>query len=457
MRTNTINILSEVTISTKKLVFFPRKATVSQPSIEVGATSDCTTVMRATVVNMIHGQNFRASLITTCTSIPIRKKSFLADFSAPETHIHVFVRLTTRSSSTSRHVKSMLEPITILAKQLQAILWKAMFTKPDIEVVPTPDSTTMPSTIVIHMVYSKESWISLAADSTFTTIVSDDLLTKFISVAFVIHKTTITNRTARLSRASKTASTHTDLRFLHINLATRFIMTGTNFLSLLWRFSKEGFTLFLKDFLTVRKVLVMAAGFADTTQSILCTTTLVKEITRQPLLTLPTVLHIRVILLPFETLITKTITHCCTALASNARMRMPCHMRVMCARFTVMSQTILASFVQMPVFRSRRKPLLTVRAALLLLKRCRIDVNNNIIDRLIAQCVEIEGTLNKVLGYNLGHVRGTLLSITPSGIASTAMASSCFIPIYYYFSGGDAPKSSKSTRESTTVIQDIHV
>ncbi len=101
--------------------------------------------------------------------------------------------------------------------------------------------------------------------------------------------------------------------------------------------------------------------------------------------------------------------------------------------FAVTTKTIAMRSVTMPVFSSRRKPAITFRAILFvwyLLDRVG-DNKTNAIHWPSVRFFKVECPLSNVLRYNAIHSRTNLSVITPSGIASTAMAPTCFEPQLY--------------------------
>ncbi len=100
------------------------------------------------------------------------------------------------------------------------------------------------------------------------------------------------------------------------------------------------------------------------------------------------------------------------------------------ARPTRKAKFILASSIHlMKVFGSNRKPLLTVNTKFLLLRRNRINVKNNIINRLITQCIKIKRALNNVFGYTIMHDGSFLSAIMPRDVCCIAEAALCCIPL----------------------------
>jgi len=92
-------------------------------------------------------------------------------------------------------------------------------------------------------------------------------------------------------------------------------------------------------------------------------------------------------------------------------------------------QSILPGFVLVPVLSSSRKPSLTSWTKFLLLRRNQIDLKSNIINRLIAESVEIKGALSKVFGYTIMHGGRFLSVFMPRDVPCISEATVCCIPL----------------------------
>jgi hypothetical protein len=100
---------------------------------------------------------------------------------------------------------------------------------------------------------------------------------------------------------------------------------------------------------------------------------------------------------------------------------------IMAASFAGDAKPRLTTTFSAPVLGGSVKPALTSWAILLLLRGW-MSGKKNIINRLIAQSIEIKCALNVVLGYNALHGKRSFLIVTPRDACTIAGAPTCCLP-----------------------------
>jgi len=113
--------------------------------------------------------------------------------------------------------------------------------------------------------------------------------------------------------------------------------------------------------------------------------------------------------------------------------------------FTVAIQPILPGFVPVPVLSGSRKPLLTSWTKFLFLRRNRIDLKNNIINRLIAESIEIKRALNEVFRDTIMHGGRFLSVIMTRDVRCVIKATLCCIPLLCHGSASIPANMHKGT------------
>lgn len=436
MGADTVKILGAIAIKTEGLeTAILREPIFSQPLVEVTTSANLTAVIIAIVVHMVDGQNVRIGLSTTDTYTSISCEGFLTKIRIPDRHVSFFNRPTT----------NVFKPVAIRAEQLKPFLGKAVLTEPQIKTVTITSGTAMFSTIIMNVVYRKKCGMRLATDGTFATIGCKDLITQLISIACSISIAIVTNTMTRFSRTSKAFAAHATLPFLNGTLVSMSIHTIEQLPSFIRSFSVVSFMLLLKGFLAMCKILIVATRLACRTQAVFRIALLVEATSRKPLLTSRAEFYIGIILLLFVALITKVINYSRTDVASDTGMRMICNILVTFAGFAGATQTICSIPSTMPVLSSSRKPLFTLVAILLLLRRYWIDVKGGLINSLISQCVKIESVLSKVLRYNRVHGKTPILVITPVVVCSYAR-------VKHYYLNNVLPISFDVIKNRTNVL-----
>jgi hypothetical protein len=257
MRTYTIVIPCAIAVKAEQDIVTLWKSVLTKPTIEDTTSTNLATMLSTIVIHMVDGKNCMSVLTATRASAAVGIKDFLTKMSAPDHDVGFLITL----------VANMLGPITIRAKQLESLLWKAVLTQPPIETMTSASATALISTIIVDMVNRKKCEVCFATLYALAAIGSKDLITKFISISLQLLMALLAKFSCE-SRPSKALGTHARLSFLYSTLTILRILTSTNLLLFFKRLSEKRFTLPLHDFLIVRKIIIMAARLAGNAETI---------------------------------------------------------------------------------------------------------------------------------------------------------------------------------------------
>lgn len=285
MRAYTIIKFGTVAIKAEGLKPFLGKAILAQPTIEGATSTDRTAMLSTVIIDMVNSQHISLRLSTTNALTTVGSEGFLAKLHIPNLDIVFLTRLTTDTFT----------PVAVRTEQLKVFLGKVILAKPPVETVPIASYPAMVSTIIADMVNRKKSGIRLTTNRAFTAISRKNLIAESITIPLMLHTATFANGMTCFSRANNTRATHTSLPFIRSTLAIILIQMGTYYLLLFRRFRKQGFTPFLNDFLIafwMSKIVITAASFTDTAQTIFSTTKLTKVVRREVLFAIRTKLLI---------------------------------------------------------------------------------------------------------------------------------------------------------------------
>lgn len=174
MRTDTVTEPGNVAVLTEQLEAILWEPMFAQPGVNIPtAATNFAAMLCSIVVHMVNGKDLVLRLSAAFTSASVSFYDLLTKFRMPELKVGFFALLLTH----------MLAPIAISAKQLKALLGKAVLSQPHIKASSIACALTMLSAVIIDVVYGKKRRVRLATHSASAPVNLNHFIVKCIQVS----------------------------------------------------------------------------------------------------------------------------------------------------------------------------------------------------------------------------------------------------------------------------------